>query len=90
MAASLPGFGGIASRLVHEGLISEATMQKSIGRIAAAKINLIAYVVDNKLAQPDAVAWVISREFGDPLIDLDAINVNYIPKEAVDEKLFII
>ena len=87
MAASLPSFGGIASRLVHEGLISEAAMQKVLAESQQQKINLIAYVVDNKLAQPDAVAWVISREFGDPLIDLDAINVNYIPKEAVDEKI---
>ena len=87
MAASLPGFGGIASRLVHEGLISEAAMQKVLAESQQQQVNLIAYVVDNKLAQPDAVAWVISREFGDPLIDLDAINVNYIPKEAVDEKI---
>ena len=87
MAASLPSFGGIASRLVHEGLISEAAMQKVLAESQQQKINLIAYVVDNKLAQADAVAWVISREFGDPLIDLDAINVNYIPKEAVDEKI---
>ena len=87
MAASLPGFGGIASRLVHEGLISEAAMQKVLAESQQQKINLIAYMVDNKLAQPDAVAWVISREFGDPLIDLDAINVNYIPKDAVDEKI---
>lgn len=87
MAASLPSFGGIASRLVHEGLISEAAMQKVLAESQQQKTNLIAYVVDNKLAQADAVAWVISREFGDPLIDLDAINVNYIPKEAVDEKI---
>ena len=87
MAASLPGFGGIASRLVHEGLISEAAMQKVLAESQQQKINLIDYMVDNKLAQADAVAWVISREFGDPLIDLDAINVNYIPKEAVDEKI---
>ena len=87
MAASLPGFGGIASRLVHEGLISEAAIQKVLAESQQQKINLIDYMVDNKLAQADAVAWVISREFGDPLIDLDAINVNYIPKEAVDEKI---
>ena len=87
MAASLPSFGGIASRLVHEGLISEEAMQKVLAESQQQKTNLIAYVVDNKLAQADAVAWVISREFGDPLIDLDAINVNYIPKEAVDEKI---
>ena len=87
MAASLPGFGGIASRLVHEGLISETAMQKVLAESQQQKTNLIAYVVDNKLAQADAVAWVISREFGDPLIDLDAINANYIPKEAVDEKI---
>ncbi|MBD3726386.1 MAG: hypothetical protein IE936_04800, partial [Moraxella osloensis] len=51
MAASLPSFGGIASRLVHEGLISEAAMQKVLAESQQQKTNLIAYVVDNKLAQ---------------------------------------
>ena len=44
MAASLPGFGGIASRLVHEGLISEASMQKVLAESQQQKTNLIAYV----------------------------------------------
>ena len=78
MAASLPSFGGIASRLVHDGLISEEAMQKVLAETQQQKTNLIAHLVDNKLVRPDAIAWVVSREFGDPLIDLEAINVNYI------------
>ena len=38
MAASLPSFGGIASRLVHEGLISEAAMQKVLAESQQQKI----------------------------------------------------
>ena len=87
MAASLPSFGGIASRLVHDGLISEEAMQKVLAETQQQKTNLIAHLVDNKLVRPDAIAWVVSREFGDPLIDLEAINVNYIPKDAVEEKI---
>lgn len=87
MSASFPSFGGIALRLVQEGLVTEQAMQTALAEVQQQKTNLIAHLVDNKLAKPEQVAWLIAREFGDPLIDLDAINVEYIPKEAVEEKI---
>lgn len=87
MSASFPSFGGIALRLVQDGLVTEQAMQTALAQAQQEKVNLIAYLVDNKLAAADKVAWLIAREFGDPLIDLDALNTEYIPKDAVEEKI---
>lgn len=62
-------------------------MQTALAQAQQAKTNLIAYLVDNNLAPADKVAWAIAHEFGDPLIDLDAMNLAYVPKGAVDEKI---
>lgn len=87
MSASFPNFGGIALRLVQEGIVAESIMQKALADSQQQKTNLIAYLAENKLADSRRVAWLIAREFGDPLIDLDAISDDYIPKNAVDEKI---
>ncbi|ELA08876.1 type II secretion system protein E [Moraxella macacae 0408225] len=83
----MPNFGGIALRLVQENIVSEAAMQKAITESQQEKKNLIAYLVESKVASADRVALLIAREFGDPLIDLDALNPDYIPKNAVEEKV---
>lgn len=87
MSAAFPNFGGIALRLVQEGLIKEEAMQTALAQSQQERANLIAYLVDNKLANPSQIAWLIAREFGDPLIDLDALNPDYVPKDAIEEKI---
>lgn len=87
MSAAFPNFGGIALRLVQEGLVKEAAMQTALAQSQQERANLIAYLVDNKLANPSQIAWLIAREFGDPLIDLDALNPDYVPKDAIEEKI---
>lgn len=87
MSAAFPSFGGIALRLVQEGLIKEEAMQAALAQSQQERVNLIAYLVDNKLANPTQIAWLIAREFGDPLIDLDALNPEYVPKAAIEEKI---
>lgn len=85
--SAFPNFGGIALRLVQENIVSESAMQKAITESQQEKKNLIAYLVESKVASADHVALLIAREFGDPLIDLDALNLDYIPKDAVEEKI---
>ena len=87
MSAAFPSFGGIALRLVQEGLIKEEAMQTALAQSQQERANLVAYLVDNKLANPSQIAWLIAREFGDPLIDLDALNPDYVPKDAIEEKI---
>jgi len=39
------------------------------------------------LAKADQIAWLVARDFGDSLFDLDAIDQSLIPKDLVDEKI---
>lgn len=87
MSASFSSFGGIALRLVQEGIVTDAVMQTAIAEAQQQKMNLVSYLVDNKLANADRVAWLIAREFGDPLIDLDSVNPDLFPQNVVDEKI---
>ena len=87
MSASFRSFGGIALRLVQEGIVTEAVMQTAVAEAQQQKMNLVSYVVENKLANADRVAWLIAREFGDPLIDLDSVNPDLFPQNVVDEKV---
>ncbi len=87
MSASFSSFGGIALRLLQEGIVTDAVMQTAIAEAQQQKMNLVSYLVDNKLANADRVAWLIAREFGDPLIDLDSVNPDLFPQNVVDEKI---
>lgn len=85
--SAFPNFGGIALQLVQAGIVTESAMQKALTETQQSKQNLIAYLVEEKIASPDKVAELVAREFGDALIDLDALNPDYVPKEAIEEKL---
>ena len=54
--SAFPNFGGIALQLVQAGIVSESAMQKAIGEAQQNKKNLIAYLVEEKIASPDKVA----------------------------------
>ena len=86
MSASI-SFGGLAHRLVQDGLISDEVMQKALAESQQQKISLVSYLVDNKLAAADKLAWIVAREFGDPLFDIDQLNKDTIPIDLVDEKI---
>lgn len=85
--SAFPNFGGIALQLVQANIVSESAMQKALAETQQSKKNLIAYLVEEKIASSDKVAELVAREFGDALIDLDALNPDYIPKEAIEEKI---
>lgn len=87
MSASFPNFGGIALRLVQEGIVTEEAMQTALAEAQQQKMNLVSYLVENKVANGAKVAWLIAREFGDPLIDLDSVNPDLFPQNVVDEKI---
>ena len=80
-------FGGIAQRLVQDGLVSDEVIEKSLAEAQQSQMSLVSYLVQNKLAPADKVAWLVAKEFGDPLFDLDTLNLDVLPKDLVDEKL---
>ncbi|HQV21522.1 MAG: type IV-A pilus assembly ATPase PilB [Moraxellaceae bacterium] len=80
-------FGGLAKRLVNEGLVDATAMQKALVESQKEQISLISYLVKNKIAKGAQIAHLLADEFGDPLIDVDAIDPEFIPKEHLDEKI---
>lgn len=87
MSGLVSSFGGLARRLVTEGVVQEEAMQKALAESTKQQVTLVSYLVENKLASAERVAWLISQDFGDPLLDLNAIDKSQIPKDIVDEKI---
>ncbi|MEY2862484.1 MAG: type pilus assembly ATPase PilB [Pseudomonadota bacterium] len=87
MSGQVVSFGGLARRLVNEGVVSAENMQKALAESQRDKIALVNYLVSRKLANAAQIAWLIAREFGDPLFDLDSLDQEQIPKDIVDEKI---
>ncbi len=79
-------FGGLAHLLVKEQLVSADAMQKALAESQQQQIGLISYLIENKLAPANKVAHLVAQHFGDPLFDLNALHLDSLPKDIVDEK----
>ena len=92
MATSNPsrnsGFiSGLARRLIAEGLIDEDAAQKAQEAAQKDKISLVAHLVGKGEVAALDIATVASREFGSPMVDLSAINMDHAPVGDVSDKL---
>ncbi|MCH8943769.1 MAG: type IV-A pilus assembly ATPase PilB [Proteobacteria bacterium] len=85
--ASQSNLAGLPRRLVQDGIISEEKLHEAIGAAKKDKLPLIAYLVGADLADARAVAVAASHEFGVPLLDLDAIEIDLEVVRTVDQKL---
>jgi type IV pilus assembly protein PilB len=85
--ASQSHFAGLPRRMVQDGIISEEQLQDATDAAKKAKMTLIAYLVNENLADARAIAVAASHEFGVPLLDLDAVEIDLDVIRAVDQKL---
>ena len=79
--------GGLAQRLVQDGLVDEAGMQDAIVRAKEKRISLVTHIVASNLATARDIAISASNEFGVPLLDLDAVPPDLDAVRLVSEKL---
>src|SRR6202161_4693946 len=79
--------GGLAQRLVQDGLLDEQAMQDAIARSKEKRVSLVTHLVATNLATARDIAISASNEFGVPLLDLDAVAVDMEAVRAVSEKL---
>src|ERR1035441_3193155 len=79
--------GGLAQRLVQDGLLDEATMQDAIAKSKEKHVNLVTHLVASSLATARDIAISASSEFGVPLLDLDAVALDPDAARAVSDKL---
>src|ERR1700735_4904176 len=79
--------GGLAQRLVQDGLLDEQAMQDAIAKSKEKRISLVTHLVSSSLATARDIAISASNEFGVPLLDLDAVAPDMDAVRAVSDKL---
>ena len=85
--ASRAALGGLAQRLVQDGLVEEAPMQDAINKSKEKRVSLVTQLVAMNLATARDIAISASNEFGVPLLDLDAVAPDTDAVRSVSEKL---
>ena len=78
---------GLARRLLVDGVVTEPAIRTATETAQKQKIPLVTYLVQNKVAPARAIAIAASEEFGTPLLELDSISPDALPKGLVNEKL---
>ena len=78
---------GLAKRLVTDQLLEENVAVQALAECESDQSNLVHYLTHNNLLDPSLIAAVAANEFGTPLYDLSAHNIEASPKELVEKKL---
>lgn len=84
---STPALSGLARRLVNDGLLDQELAQSSLVEANKQKMPFVQYLVKNAVVDARPIAQIASDEFGTPLFDLNALDIESIPAKLVDEKL---
>jgi type IV pilus assembly protein PilB len=85
--AAEPRLSGLSRKLVIDGLLDQEKALAALKGAAAEKIPFTQYLVKNKVLNARQIAMGASSEFGLPVFDLDALDLDTTPKDIVDEKL---
>ncbi len=78
---------GLARSLTTAGLVTDETALQALLQSQKDKVPLIRYLVEHKLAKGADIARVASAEFGVPLLDLDAVELDPEVSKTVAEGL---
>jgi len=78
---------GLARRLVMDGLLNEDEARKAHEMSLKKRTHFVTYLVTNKILNSRDIAWSGSQEFGVPLFDLKAMDMEVAPLKMVSEKL---
>jgi type IV pilus assembly protein PilB len=78
---------GLARKLVMDGLLTEEAAAKAWEEAISRKIPFVSHVVSNQLVSAAAVAQVAADEFGVPVLDISAIEIDPDVTKLVKERL---
>jgi type IV pilus assembly protein PilB len=81
------GLGGLPQRLVQDGVVEEAAMLEAMNAARERKSSIVAQLVSSGAASARDIAVAASNEFGVPLFDLDAVNLDVETVRLVSDKL---
>ncbi len=78
---------GLANRLIRDGILSHEDAVKAQAEATREKVPFVQYLVQQGMADANQVAVAASQEFGVPLLDLSAVDMEAIPKGLVEDRL---
>ena len=78
---------GLARRLVQDGHLDEASALAAYEKATEDKTPLVRYLVEQQLMDSLTIATAASQEFGIPLFDIDAMDLEQCAFRLVDDKL---
>ena len=87
LATARAGFGGLPQRLVQDGLVEETAMMDAVNAARDRKTSVVTQLVASGAANARDIAVAASNEFGVPLFDLDAVNLDLDAVRLVSDKL---
>jgi type IV pilus assembly protein PilB len=82
-----PKLSGLSRKLVNDGLLDEEKAINAIKSAREEKVTFTQYLVDNNILSAKKIAMEASAEFGLPVFDLDALDLESTPRDVVDDKL---
>ena len=87
VSAARTALGGLPQRLVQDGLVGEAAMLDALSEARIAKVSVVTHLVKSGAASARDIAIAASVEFGVPLFDLEAVNLDLDIVRLVSDKL---
>ncbi len=89
MATTKPqlNLSGLARCLIQDNLLSSEEAERAFDDSIKKNLPFVTYLVQNKMLNSLDIAVSASRGFGVPIFDLDAIDLDALPREMVAEKL---
>ena len=87
VSATNSALSGLSRRLVQDSLIAEDAVLQALKGAQAQRINLVAYLVGRQMVEARKIAVAASSEFGVPLFDLDAMDMDIEAVKSVDQRL---
>jgi len=82
-----PNLSGLALRLVRQGLLAQAEVQKLHDEATQKNRSFLTHVITSGKVESAVLARATSEEFGLPLLSLDAMDLDALPLKLVDEKI---
>ncbi|WP_166372278.1 type IV-A pilus assembly ATPase PilB [Psychromonas sp. SA13A] len=84
---AIHNISGLASSLAARGLLEQDKLQQICISAASEQKALVSYLVENNFIASLALAEFCEAEYGIPLLDSDALELDNIPEKFINQKL---
>ena len=89
MAATNMNLTGLARKLVLDNHLDEAAAIEAVQNSNKESVPLTSFLVKNKIVASSVIATISSEEFGLPVFDLSAMDLEHAALTLVEEKLIV-